>query len=248
MENIKYSFFKVKEDISSLQNELSALKNEFFHLNNQLLDFSKILENFYTEMNGLKSSHNQIISYLDTLTKDKTERDQRQTDRQTISTDQTHFKPLNHQNQGISTRNEGVSTDRQTNRQTNRQAGISEYSPHPENYPKEREIGDANEIIKTLSNIQDDLKKKFKNLTNQEMLVFSSIYQLEEEQGFSDYKILSSSLNLSESSIRDYVGRLIKKGIPLEKEKINNKGIKLKISPNFKKIASLSSILKLRDV
>jgi len=60
--------------------------------------------------------------------------------------------------------------------------------------------------------------------------------------------ILQKKLNLTESSIRDYVRRLIKKGIPIDKNKINNKNIQLSISPNLKKIASLNTILQLRDI
>ena len=80
------------------------------------------------------------------------------------------------------------------------------------------------------------------------MLIFSLIYQLEEEKGHTDYKTLSEKLKLTESSIRDYVQRLIKKGIPVEKTKINNKNIQLKISRNLKKIASLSTIMQLRGI
>ena len=70
-----------------------------------------------------------------------------------------------------------------------------------------------------------NIRLKFKRLTEQELLVFSKLYQLDEEMGHSDYKTLSQKLNLTESSIRDYIGRLIKKGIPVVKNKINNKNI-----------------------
>jgi len=79
-------------------------------------------------------------------------------------------------------------------------------------------------------------------------LVFSTIYQLEEEAVLIDYKSLSKKLNLTESSIRDYVGRLIKKGIPVEKTKINNKMIRLSISEKLKKIAPLPVIFQLREL
>jgi len=92
------------------------------------------------------------------------------------------------------------------------------------------------------------LRLKFKRLTDQELLVFSTIYQLDEEIGYSDYKSISTKLKLTESSVRDYVGRLIKKGIPVEKTKINNKNIQLNISQNLKKIASLNTLLHLRDI
>jgi len=74
------------------------------------------------------------------------------------------------------------------------------------------------------------------------------MYQLDEETGHSTYKSVSEKLGLTESSIRDYVSRLINKGIPVEKNKINNKNIHLSISKNLKKIASLDTILQLRGL
>ena len=53
---------------------------------------------------------------------------------------------------------------------------------------------------------------------------------------------------MTESSIRDYIARLINKGIPVEKTKINNKTIQLKVADSLKKAASLATILKLRDL
>jgi len=92
------------------------------------------------------------------------------------------------------------------------------------------------------------MRLKFKKLTEQEFLVFSTIYQFDEEIGYSDYKLISERLNLTESSIRDYVGRIIKKGISVDKTKINNKYIKLNISEKLKKIVSLPTILQLREL
>jgi len=71
---------------------------------------------------------------------------------------------------------------------------------------------------------------------------------LDEEKGFSDYKAIAERLNLSESSIRDYVGGILSKGVPVEKQRVNNKTIHLKISENLKKIATLPTILQLRDL
>ncbi len=80
------------------------------------------------------------------------------------------------------------------------------------------------------------------------MLVFSTIYQLEEQGFIVDYPLLASKLSLSESSIRDYTLKIIKKGIPLLKNKENNKKITLSISLDLKKIASLNTILQLREI
>mgnify|MGYP002682888005 FL=1 len=99
-----------------------------------------------------------------------------------------------------------------------------------------------------MDNLKKEVRLKFKRLTDQEFSVFSTIYQLSEENGYTDYKNLSIKLGLTESSIRDYIGRLIKIGIPVEKTKIKNKSIRLSISPNLKKIATLPTIFKLREL
>jgi len=145
-----------------------------------------------------------------------------------------NFKPLNEGNLRISTGNRGVPADRQTNQQTDRQV--------------ENSIENAAEMIKSLDNLKKEIHKKFKKLTEQEWLVFSTIYQFDEEKGSSDYRVLAEKLNLTESSIRDYVSRLINKGIPVDKTKLNNKNIKLNVSKSLKQIASLSTIINLRDL
>ena len=127
----------------------------------------------------------------------------------------------------FSTGNEGVPTDKQTNQQTNQQT-------------EKTYFGDALEILNSLDNLKKEIRNKFKRITDQEFLVFSTIYQIAEETGYADYKSLSQKLNLTESSIRDYVGRLIKKGIPVEKTKINNKMIQLSVSEKLKENCSFT--------
>jgi DNA-binding MarR family transcriptional regulator len=141
----------------------------------------------------------------------------------------------------ISTRNGGVPTDKQTDKQTHQQTEIS---------PKTSEISieNAARILDSLDTIKKEIRLKFKRLTDQEFLVFSALYQLDEETSHVEYKTIAEKLKLSESSIRDYIGRLIKKGIPVDKKKINNKQIALSISKNLKKVATLPTILQLRGL
>ena len=113
---------------------------------------------------------------------------------------------------------------------------------------KEKQIENVEEIFNSLDNLKKEIRLKFKRLTDQEFVVFSTLYQLDDEGIKVDYKFLSEKLNLTESSIRDYIVKLLKKDAPIEKKKINNKQIHLKIQDNFKKIASLSTILQLRSV
>jgi hypothetical protein len=79
------------------------------------------------------------------------------------------------------------------------------------------------------------IDEKFKSLTNQEFLVFLTIYDLEEQLGRGiTYEDLSSKLSLTSSCIRSYVSSMIRKKLPLTKQKINNRTILLRINPHFR--------------
>ena len=81
------------------------------------------------------------------------------------------------------------------------------------------------------------------------MLVFSVLYTME-EQNYTNitHRAIATQTNLSESSIRDYINKLINKGVPIEKMKQNNKTINLKISQDLKDIATLATIKDLRNL
>ncbi len=237
MDTIKEAFQNVKRDIEFLNQELLSLKEEMRETRREMLKICEIIEQI-----TLKISQKPLIT-----------NPTHQQINQTISThNPTHtslFKPLKPQILRFSSGNEGVPTDRQTDRQTDNNG---------QNYPKQpifpyslhikNPIEDAAKMLDSLDSLKKEIRLKFKQLTDQEILVFSTLYQLEEETGPVDYKTLADRLKLTESSIRDYIGRLLKKGIPVEKNKINNKQIQLSISQNLKKIASLPTILKLRGI
>ncbi len=146
-----------------------------------------------------------------------------------------------------STGNGGVPTDKPTNKPTNQQTNKSNnFLVYQANF---NDFEQAREILNSLDNIKKEIRLKFKRLTNQEMLVFSAIYRLEEQKIEEiTHKMLAYLLNLSESSIRDYVNKLIHKGIPILKIRQNNQKILLKISSDLRKIASLSTIIRLREI
>ena len=250
MDEIKEAFTRVKEDIDFLFNEIRNIKEES--------------KSFKVSLNSFRDSINQLNYSIKEISNRQTDR---QTNRQTnifpekpiSSTDiiqnqavPTHnstygldFKALKPQILTLSTGNKGVPTDRQTNQQTNQQ---TQNSSHNNTNTSKNPFENASEVLDSLDNLKKELRIKFKRLTDQEMTVFSLLYQISEEEGYSDYKTLSLKLNLSESSIRDYIGRLLNKGIPVEKTKINNKQIQLSVSKNLKKIASLQTILELRGI
>ena len=229
---LKTAFIRVKEDMVYLSGELNNLKYE--------------LEQIKSLLNSLQ---NQLID-LKTFPTDR--QTYQQTDQQvnpTYSNIPTHIPTVPPETGGLitqnipfSTGNEGVPTDRQTHQQTDQQTHFQE-----ENI--EQNLKKANVILDSLDSLKKEIRKKFKRLTPQEMIVFSSIYQLEEtDPDNATYKHIATSLRLSESSIRDYVLKIIDKGIPIKKNKIDNKKILLSISPELKRIATLSTIIQLRGL
>ncbi len=223
MDPIRDSFNRVKDDITSLKQEMGLLRESFLETREQIKEICEILNNLIEKQASTHKLLNQTFT--------------------------THSSTLPHeigglksQNLGVSTGNGGVPTDRQTDKQTDKQT---------QNQPKIQEelsVDNAVKLLESLDSLKKEIRLKFKRLTEQEWTIFSTLYQLDEQYGFTDYKTLAERLKLTESSIRDYVGRLIKKGIPVEKNKINNKTIQLSISQNLKKIASLSTIIQLRGL
>ena len=225
MDHIKEAFEKVKQDMNSLKQEIDFLRLSLNETREKMIEICEIMGKMNKKLEKAPSTHKPQI--------------------QTVSTyPSTHKQPLealNPQNISISTGNHGVSTDRQTDTSTDRQTQNKAKN-------EQNSIENVSEILNSLDDIKKEIRLKFKRLTEQELLVFSTIYQLDEEIGYTDYKTISQRLNLTESSVRDYVGRLIKKGIPVDKKRINNKIIHLSISQNLRKIATLSTILQLRDI
>ncbi len=232
MEEIKQAFQKVKTDMDFLFQELNNIKLKLNETQQEMKEICQILEQINEKIleKPQKTTPTQLL------------------EEPTISTPpSTHDGPLEAlkpKNMVFSTGNQGVPTDKQTNRQTD--------NKHEIELKKEEimknSIDDAAKILDSLDSIKKEVRLKFKRLTEQEILVFSTLYQIDEETGPTDYKTIAKKLGLTESSIRDYIGRLIKKGIPVDKKRINNKIIQLSISQNLKKIASLHTILQLRDI
>lgn len=229
-ENIKDAFSKVKEDINFLNNEILNLKMAINEIKNLLNTCQDTLINKQIDNSTIRqiNATNPVTS----------------THSSTVRQEIEGFKP---QNLAISIGNEGASTDRQTDTSTDTSTHILSKKTEKS---IESDIKQASEILDSLDNIKKGIRLKFKHLTTQEMSVFSTIYQLEEQHDKPEvtYKTLSEYLKLSESSIRDYIQRMINKGIPIKKHKIDNKKILLSVSNELKKIASLPTIIKLREL
>ena len=104
----------------------------------------------------------------------------------------------------------------------------------------------AIEVVNLMHDFKESLIKKFKAITEQEFFVFNIIYSLEEQLGAVSYRNISEKAGISESAVRDHVRGLIKKGIPLNKEKSNNKINFFKIPSELRAIVSLDILMKMR--
>ncbi|MEI7718623.1 MAG: hypothetical protein WCI72_02055 [archaeon] len=219
----------VKEAFQKIKDEISLLKEEILNLNREL---------------SLLKAQQSISPYPTNISSDTAYPTGIPAESPTVPQEIGGSKIVK---TNSSTGNRGVPTDNSTYRPTDRQTDIlgslsSEIS-------SKLNLEDVQETLNTLDNFKKELRLKFKRLTPQEMLIFTSIYSLE-TKGVEEitYKTIANNLNLSESSIRDYIIKLVAKGIPIVKRRVNNKQIALQISPNLQKIASLSTIIKLREL
>jgi DNA-binding MarR family transcriptional regulator len=258
MEYLKEEFYKLNKEILLTKSELEKLNGENSiyrtHLNELELFLFKLNQDFLNFKNETTSKINFLLKKPNNNSDYTTNKDDfptnitfNPTNQQTFNIKNVPFKTLKGENIVISKGNEGVPTDRPTDQQTDKNSK-KELKFESKEIMKISQIENVSNILNSLDNLKKEIRIKFKKLTDQEALVFSVVYQFDEEEGYSTYKSLSNRLNLTESSIRDYIGKLIKKGIPIEKIKVNNKEIQLKISETLKRIASLNTILQLREI
>mgnify|MGYP001609578405 FL=1 len=213
-EAIKQSFAKVKQDMTSLQEQINYLSQQIEELKRTLQTPTHPAEN--PTLQHIIPTHNLPLQAL------KSSKTPFSTGNQGVPTN----KPTNQQtNQHIG--NEGVSA---LNFHENSQKPTQEISKNKQNIDEISKIKHISDILASLDELKKEVRVKFKRLTEQEMAVFSAIYQLEEQNIDVDYQLLSQQLKLSEISIRDYIRKIIKKGIPIEKIKHDNN--KLTISIN----------------
>ena len=241
-EKLKEAFKKVREDTNHLSSEIGKIKQILQQLTNVT---ERIVRNQTDQQKKEKSTPTQVQE-------NPTNQQITPTDKK-IPTHQQSLQAPESPNLSTSIGNNGVPTDRQTNQQTNQHINkfaLIKKESYSENNELDRisQLQRASEILESLDELKKEVRFKFKRLTRQEMLIFTTIYQLDEQGLAADYDILAEKLKLSESSIRDYIGKIIKKGIPIEKTKESNKKVFLSISKELKKIASLNSIVELREL
>ena len=90
------------------------------------------------------------------------------------------------------------------------------------------------EKTQKIKEFKDEIDRMFSTLPKQEFLVFLTLYQLGEDiKRPITYIELANKLNLSEGCIRTYISHLLKKKLPIIKNRINNKIVEVSINPHF---------------
>jgi len=243
-EKIKEAFANVKQDILKLTQANQLIRDSLVQTINHLSNLNSSIQ---SSLNKINLDQNKLSTQLDEIKTSSTD----------ISTLRQEIKGLRSQILGISIGNKGVSTDRQTDTSTDTSTEESSFkkvllkkedSSISKKIIQESPIKQASELLENLDNLKKEVRLKIKRLTHQEMRVFTLLYQLDNQGENVDYSLLANQLNLTQSSIRDYIQRMIIKGIPVDKEKIDNKKIILHISEDLRKIASLETVMKLREI
>jgi len=97
-----------------------------------------------------------------------------------------------------------------------------------------------------LKEFKDEIDRMFSTLPKQEFLVFLTLYQLEDDlKRPIIYTELSNKLNLSEGCIRTYISHLLKKKLPILKNKVNNKIVEVSINPHFRDLNLKQKLINL---
>lgn len=234
-EKVRSSFEKVREDIRFLQEELFALKKE---LENLRVDIkTNFIGKSSTGNEGVPTNQQTNTSTVNTplFPVDGNPSMPSSTSVKNPAHFPTHLQQISQKTQQMSHRFQQITPEMVENMLKEQKAKEKE--------PQKGQIMDLAEVMDTL---KSDLKKRFKSLTKQEFYIFSVLYTVEKSQESVTYSDLAAKTGLTSSSIRDYIQRIIRKGIPISKEKLNNKVTLLKIPPELRNLATLDNLLRIR--
>jgi len=232
-DRVKTSFDKVKSEILELRKELISLKEELNELKYENMTkkaFERGLEEIKPNLAPEISTGNRGVSTL------------RQTDTQTFDTPSFPLDDKPSEDFDTSTHS---STDTSTHiRHTPEKLRHFDTSFDTSSTTK----SGIKDLTNLMESLKSDLKKKFESLTKQEFFIFSVLFTVDKTQNQVTYQDLAVRTGLTPSSIRDYIQRIGQKGIPIIKERINNKLTVLKIPPELRNLATLDNLMRIRGI
>lgn len=241
----------IARQLTNISSNFDLIFAEMLDLRQKISSIEEKINFFESQLNKLKQNLEQAAQYCAETGQEQQKSGSFSTHFQQFS---THKFPVEHtQNNSAkfdritpyfssSTGNEGVSTLRQhfDNTSTSSHKMLNRTSPEVKN-----EEQFTQQIASFVEEMKKRLKHKFKLLTRQEFNVFSAIYTIVNEKQYATYKDIAKMLNLTPSSVRDYVNRLVEKGIPIIKQRHNNKLVLLSLPTELMQLATLEAITKL---
>jgi len=99
-----------------------------------------------------------------------------------------------------------------------------------------------------INDLINELDQKFKGLTKRELSVFMTIYQLEEESGFSGvtYRDIADRLKLSLSTTKGYVTSLLYKKMPIERQDLISGKSQFFVKKELRELSIIKKLIELR--
>ncbi|MBS3073789.1 hypothetical protein J4465_03285 [Candidatus Pacearchaeota archaeon] len=235
---LRESFEKIKEDMLFLSREILDLKEELIKISQTLSEINVNKDSTKNQqIQHISSTNSKVYGGIKPYFRESKGNDGVPADsQQTVSTYPAQLKRTF--NMG------GQTIDKTRILQKIQEEIMGEKNKEEIESKNNMELKQLSDLV---SNLKKELKDKFKGLSKQEFSIFSALYSLEEQSKEISYKDLAISTGLTESSIRDYISRLIHKGIPIIKEKVNNKTVMLRISPELRNISTLDILSRINS-
>jgi len=223
-EELRKAFSKIREEIESLEGQFSTLKEALTIQNNVLAELvkkfalldEKLEKNKKFFVSSGNEGVNQSINHLNTSENGPSKQQEK-----------AHLE----EDIDVSIGNEGVKEHLSHVKEQKEPV----FEPQKEN--KERKS------IFRLA--RDRLDKTFNKISKQELKVFLTVYQLEEDHSETSYRGIAERMDLSEHCIRAHICSLFKKRAPLYKVKLNNRLTLLFVDKDFKSLNLKQKLINL---
>ena len=222
-EELKFIFTKIKKDIDTINLDLSSLKEAISIQNDVLLKLLERISNVEKDQKVKKVSDsignkrvNQSINHLNTSENDLLN-----------MTEKDQFINKN----GHSIGNKGVQEVLSHIKSTNN-----------DQFEPEKQKKEQNNVFRIA---KDKIDMTFNSLSKQELKVFLTIYQLEDNHEETSYRVIAERMDLSEHCIRAHICSLFRKNIPLYKVKLNNRLTLLFVDKDFKSLNLKQKLISL---
>lgn len=231
-------FFSIKENILALDSEISALKSLILKQNEVIKELSERIVVLSSKIEELEKSPNQPIS---TGNEGVNQSINHLINQSLINQSLNHIHLSIPQEPILDGYLPEITVD-ETNKIDEKPIGVQQRSE------TDIDLGTINtkkSIDHEISFFKTNINRLFSSLSKQELKVFLTLYQLDDDGNAVSYLDLASHLSLTESCIRGYISGLIRKGLPITRKKINNKRTILTLSKDFKSLGLKQRLVSL---